>query len=143
MADSRIKLTNVVFSSQATVLFDLPDIPGRVVQVGTVIWMVNSFTAPTGIALVLHHNISLNVTLSVNDFASAWCRIDQAASNGGPPPGVVFFDPPYELIGRQRFDHVASAGAVIGTLSVIYTLRNEPNTTIWNELRRRTSFEKG
>lgn len=141
---AQIKFERVSFSTQATVITRLPDIPGVIVQVHRVLWMVSSFSAVTAITVVLDHNISLAVTLSVNDFASRWCRIDQAASGGGPPHGdYPFWPEPYELVGAQRFDHVASAGTVIGTLAIIYSTRRERNRTLWNEIRARTSFERG
>jgi len=137
-------MTRVSFSTQATVIVPLPDIPGRVVQVHRVLWMVSSFSAATAISIILDHNVSTAVTMSVNDFGSRWVRIDQAASGGGPPHGEYVFSPePYELIGPQRFDHVASAGTVIGTLAIFYSMRGERNRTLWNALRARTSFERG
>lgn len=143
MASSRIKMTALIFSTQATVLVPLPDLPNQVVQVSSVIWQLGTFTAATGVVVVMHHNVSLAVTLSVNDFGSAWCRLEHAASNGGPAPAVVEYNPPYELVGPQRCDHVSSAGTVIGSLLIIYTMRAEPSDVLWNALRRRTSFEKG
>jgi len=137
-----VKLTRLSFSIQSTVLIELPDIPGEVVQVNDVLWMVSSFTMDTAITVILHHNTALSVSLSVNDFGSAWCRMDQA-SGGGPPQVGYHFADPYELVGRQRCDFVASAGSVIGTLAILYSVRAEPNRTLWNGLRRTTSFERG
>jgi len=131
------------FSSQTTQLVRLPDIPGQVVQVHLVHWAISSFSAVTGIALTLDHNVNLNITLSTNsDSKSQWWAGDQAHSGGGSAPITIPYRPPYELVGAQRFDHISSAGTVVGKLIILYTMRLERNRTVWNELRARTSFER-
>jgi len=128
-------------TSIATVLARLPDIPGQVVEVRRVIFNLTSFSAATAVAIVLHHNINLNVTLSTVNLTAQWAQMDVGASNGGPAPMHVPFDPPYDLVGAQRVDAQLSAGTAAGILMIIYTVRREPNRTVWNELRNRTSFE--
>lgn len=112
-------------------------------QVSRVIWSVESFSSATGTGIRLYHDVDVSKTLA---FASIppnlWMNISQALSGGADSQGEVVFTPPYELVGLQRFDHISSAGTVIGHLSIHYTIRMESNRTRWNELRSRTSFER-
>lgn len=140
----RYKSVMATFSTQATILVQLPDVPGEVVMVHRVLWMVSSFSDVTAIALTLDHNVNIAVTLSTDASSkSQWWAGDQGASGGTPPHVDVAYSPsPYELVGLQRFDHIASVGTVSGRLIILYTTRREPNRTKWNELRSRTSFER-
>jgi len=141
---TRVKVLRVSFSTQATVLVELPDIPGLVVEVRQVNWYLESFSAETAVALRLYHNIDLSVTLAFARVpGDVWWSVGQAVGTGGPSPVQTVYDPPFDLIGAQRFDHVASAGTVIGHLVIHYTTRRESNRTLWNDLRARTSFERG
>jgi hypothetical protein len=137
----------VTFTTQATILLPLPDIPGQVVQVRRVLWMASSFSVSTAVSIGLDHNVSLAVTLSTTESrGSRWCAIEDPHDDdggSGHPRLVEFGEWPYELVGLQRFDHVSSAGTVSGRLQVLYTLRREGNRTRWNDLRARTSFERG
>lgn len=140
----RHHLEYLSFSTQETRIIEFPDIPGEVVQIWRVSFQVQSFTAATAIALRLVHNVNLAVTLAVNaeQLPNVWATVDQAASGGGPPQAITEFWPePYELLGRQRLDMVSSAGTVQGILSIMYTTRSEPNRTLWNRIRRSTSFD--
>ena len=138
------KIEPLSFSTQETVITQLPDLPGQVVEVRRLIFGVQSFTLATAVAVRLDHNVSLAITLGVNvDLATNWAAFDVAMSGGGPPLLDVVFDVPYELIGPQRIDVVSSAGTVIGALQILYTSRSEPNRVLWNALRARTSFERG
>lgn len=138
-----IKLSRAVYSTQTLQIIRLPDIPGWVVRVHRVTHFVSSFSAAAAVSAVLNHNVNLGETLSINDFGSAWCRIDQAIT-AEVPPGVQVYDPePYELIGPQRWISIASAGNVISVLSIIYSMRRERNKVLWNALRAKTSFERG
>ncbi len=143
MASTRVKIVRASFSTQATILVDLPDVPGEVVQVSRVLWMVESFSAVTGTGIRLYHDVDISKTLA---FASIppnlWMNISQGLSGGSDSQAEVVFTPPYELVGKQRFDHISSAGTVVGHLTIHYTTRPERNTTTWNELRSRTSFER-
>jgi len=139
---TRTKLTALSFSTQETVLIDLPDLPGQVLQVGRVLWMPGSFAGVTAVSIALHHNTSLAGTLALTDFGSMWMRIDQHLNTVGYYVPYDF-EPPLELVGRQRCDVVSSSGTVTGVLAILYTLRTEPNRTLWNDLRARTSFERG
>lgn len=142
MASSRTLIVPVIpTTSIATTLLRLPDIPGQVVEVRRLIFNLTSFSAATAVAIAFHHNVNLNVTLSTTNFTSQWAQMDVGASNGGPAPMHIPFDPPYELVGVQRADAQLSAGTAAGILMVIYTVRRESNRTVWNELRARTSFE--
>lgn len=125
-----------------TRLMRLPDIPGQVVEVRRVTFGLTSFSSATAVTAVFHHNVSLNITLSVGDFTDAWGRITAAASGGSPPFEPLVFDVPYDLVGVQRLDYQLSAGTGAGLVMVTYTVRRERNETVWNELRARTSFER-
>ncbi len=141
----KVKRTFVSFTSQSTTLVELPDIPGQVVQVRAVHWFTSSFSQTASFVAILDHNISLAVTLSTTeDRESMWFPgIGFVDVDGPSEQPSLRYDPPYELIGKQRFDHLATAGAMSGMLVILYTLRRESNRTVWNELRSRTSFEKG
>ena len=125
-----------------TRLMRFPDIPGQVVEIRRVIFGLTSFTSATAVTCVFHHNIDTSITLSVGDFTDAWGRITAGASGGTPHFAPLVFEPPYDLIGTQRMDYQLSAGTGEGLVMVMYTVRREPNRTIWNELRSRTSFER-
>ena len=145
MASSRSLIIPVagMTTSVITRLLRLPDIPGQVVEVRRVIFNLTSFSAATAVAIVLSHNVNLAVTLSTVDFTAQWAQMDVGASNGGPAPMHVPFEPPIEMVGVQRVDSQLSAGTAEGVLMVVYTVRRERNRTVWNELRARTSFETG
>jgi len=142
MDHTRVKIVRASFSAQGTLLVDLPDIPGQVVLVSRVLWMVESFSAGTAIGIRLYHDTDTSKTL---EFAAIppnlWMNISQALVDAADSQAEVVFTPPYELIGRQRFDFITSAGTVVGHLTIHYTTRPERNRTVWNELRARTSFE--
>lgn len=143
MPGTRVKILRLAFSTQAVVLVELPDIPGIVVLVSRVLFMVESFSAATAIGVRLYHDTDVSKTLAFTDIPGAlWFSGSQAASGGGPPHVDVEYHPPYELVGAQRCDHISSAGSVVGHLVVHYTTRREGNRTLWNELRSRTSFER-
>jgi len=129
-------------TSIVTVLLRLPDIPGQVVEVRRLTFNLTSHSAFTGVAVAFHHNVNLNETLSVGDFTSQWARMNLGVGLiEGAQPMHIPFDVPYDLVGVQRWDTQLSAGTAEATLMVIYTVRREPNRTVWNELRARTSFE--
>lgn len=129
-------------TSIVTVLLRLPDIPGQVVEVRRLMFNLTSHSAFTGLATAFHHNVNLNVTLSVGDFTSQWARMNLGVGLiEGAQPMHIPFDPPYDLVGVQRWDTQLSSGTAEATLMVNYTVRMERNKTIWNELRARTSFE--
>ena len=143
MADTRVKIVRLSFSTQDVVLVQLPDIPGIVVEVHQVLWNVESFTDVTGIGIRLYHDIDVSKTLAFSEIPGAlWCAISQGLSGGADVQALVRFDPPYDLVGAQRLDHISSVGTVVGHLTIHYTTRREPNRTVWNELRSRTSFER-
>lgn len=143
MAGTRVKIVRLSFSTQSVVLVELPDIPGLVVLVSQVLWSVESFSQVTGIGIRLYHDIDVSKTLAFSEIPGAlWCNISQGLSGAADVQAVVAFQPPYELIGAQRLDHISSAGTVVGQLTIHYTTRREPNRTVWNELRSRTSFER-
>lgn len=126
----------------ATNLVQLPDLPGLVVQVWFVAFMVRSVSEATAVSFTLHHNIG-TTAISVNDFGSMWTH-GAGAYSGTANPGQIaipFWPEPYELIGTQRWDAQPSAGTVSAILQIHYTLRRERNRTVWNMLRSRTSFE--
>lgn len=125
-----------------TRLMRFPDIPGQVVEVRRVTFGLTSFSSATAVTVVFHHNVNLNITLSVGDFTDAWGRITAGASGGTPPFEPLVFDPPYDLVGVQRLDYQLSAGTAEGLVMAVYTVRRERNRTVWNELRSRTSFER-
>lgn len=146
MASSRV-LHGIVngITGQTTVLLRIPDIPGSVAQIHAVIGQIQSFSASSAVTFALYHNTDLGVTLGVNsNLASQWCHLELPVDvDAAVVSPVVFpFSVPYELVGVQRWDAVPSAGTVTALISVVYTLRNEPNRTLWNEIRRRTSFER-
>ncbi len=143
MPAPRVKIVRLSFTTQSTVLVELPDIPGVVVEVSRVLWMVESFSTATAVGVRLYHDIDMSRTLA---FASIppnlWASFSQGINVEGPAPIVIAFTPPYQLIGVQRLDFISSAGSVIGLLTIHYTVRKESNRTLWNELRARTSFER-
>ncbi len=143
MAGTRVKIVRLAFSTQATVLVQLPDIPGVVVLVNRVLWMIESVSAVAAIGVRLYHDTDVSKTLAFADIPGAlWFSSSQGGLSGDPPPVDIGYEPPLELIGVQRCDHVASTGNVIGHLVIHYTTRRERNRTVWNELRARTSFER-
>ena len=126
-------MVRLSFSTQATELVELPDIPGIVVEISRVLWQVRSFTAATAIGIRLYHDVDVSKTLAFGDLPpNLWCSLSQAASNGGPAPAEVIYTPPYELIGPQRLDFISSAGTVTGEIQIHYTIRREGNRTVWN-----------
>ncbi len=132
-------------TSQTTVLLRFPDIPGQVVEIHAVIGQVQSFSASAAISMALYHNSDLGVTLGMNtEIKGQWAHlelpVDIDAAVVTPVP--IWFPVPYDLVGVQRWDVVPSAGTITAFISVIYTVRSEGNRTLWNELRRRTSFER-
>lgn len=128
---------------QSFELIELPDIPGIVVEVRRVLVNVESVSTATGMGFRLYHNISNAVTLPFSEVPSSlWFWASLQATNEMAMADVEY-SPPYDLIGKQRYDTIGSAGAAITGLTILYTTRREPNRTVWNELRRRTSFEKG
>lgn len=140
---TRVKIVRRSFSLQGTVLVDLPEIPGVVVQVSRVLWMVESFSAVTAVGIRLYHDIDVNKTLAFAEIPpNLWMLISQGLSGGSDSQAEVVFSPSYDLVGKQRFDFVSSAGTVVGHLTIHYTTRAERNRTVWNELRARTSFER-
>ncbi len=143
MAASRTLLaSSSPTTSIVTVLLPLPDIPGQVVEVRRLIVSLTSHSAFTAFSNAFHHNVNLNRTLSLGDFTSQWAHTDLGVGLiEGAPPMHVPFDVPYDLVGVQRWDSQLSSGTAEAKLMVIYTVRREPNRTVWNELRARTSFE--
>lgn len=140
---TRVKIVRASFSTQDVILVDLPDIPGKVVEVHRVLWMTESFSSTTAIGIRLYHDVDVSKTLAFAAIPpNLWMNISQGLSGGSDSQGEVVFTPPYDLIGVQRFDHISSAGTVIGHLTIHYTMRSERNRTVWNELRARTSFER-
>lgn len=140
----RYKDIFVTFNTQTTRLVPLPDLPGVVVLVHQVTFQMSSFSDVTAATVVLDHNIEEGLTLSVtSESTSRWFASDQGASGGGPAPTVHRYDPPYELVGKQRLDALSSVGTVSGRLVIHYTTRRESNRTRWNALRMLTSFERG
>ena len=140
---TRVKNVRLSFSTQGVVLVDLPDIPGVVVEVRRVLWMVESFTDVTGIGVRLYHDIDVSKTLAFGETPdNLWMIIAQGLSGGADSQAEVVYDPPYDLVGKQRCDFISSVGNVVGYLQIHYTTRREPNRTVWNELRQRTSFER-
>lgn len=132
-------------TSQTTRLLRLPDLPGHVVEVHSVIGHVQSFSANTAVSYGLYHNTDLGVTLGMNtELAGQWAHLEMPVdTDAGPPATPVFHFPvPYELIGVQRWDMAMSGGTITALISIVYTLRREPNKTLWNAIRRRTSFER-
>jgi len=132
-------------TAQTTRLVELPDIPGRVVQVWAVHFDLQSFSATTAVVHALSHDVNLGTTLSSNDVAGQWLHAEQSHDTDGPGQGhivVPFWPEPYELVGTQRWDIVPSAGTIIPFMTVHYTIRTERNRTNWNLLRARTSFER-
>ncbi len=126
-----------------TTLVRLPDIPGEVVEVRGLVFNLVSFSSATALKVVFHHNVNLAETLSTADTTDAWAWMASGASGGGPRPLKLAFEPPFELVGVQRMDTLLSAGTGEADLVVLYTTRKEPNRTLWNALRARTSFERG
>lgn len=132
-------------TQQTTVLMRLPDLPGWVVEVLSVIVGVQSFSANTAVTSALYHNTDLGVALGINtNLAGQWCHLenplDTDAAVGAQT--VFAFPVPYELIGVQRWDCAVSGGTTTVVMSILYTLRREANRTLWNDIRRRTSFER-
>lgn len=141
----RVKRTFVNATvSQQTTMIQLPDIPAVVVEVRRVIWLLSSFDATSALATILDHNVNEAVTLSTTeDRDSMWFPGHNAYDvDGFGVQANIEYSPPYDLIGKQRFDYLASGGNLSGMLVILYTLRREPNKTLWNELRGRTSFER-
>ena len=142
MPSTQVKIVRASFSTQNVILVELPDIPGIVVLVSRVLWHVESFSAVTGVGIRLYHDVDVSKTLAFNEIPpNLWMSISVGLS-GAAQSAEVVYTPPYELVGVQRFDHVSSAGTVVGHLSIHYTTRTERNRTVWNELRARTSFER-
>lgn len=140
---SRVKFARTsVSTAQTTELIELPDIPGIVVLISRVLVMLESASTGTGMGFRLYHNISLALTLP---FASVpgdlWFWASLQATNEAAVASVAY-DPPYELVGKQRYDTIGSAGSAIVGLTIIYDTRRERNRTAWNEIRARTSFER-
>jgi len=124
-------------------IVQFPDRPHYVVQVHRVTSFISSHSLATAVGTIFDHNISLAITIQINDFPSTWCRIDQAVTDS-PPSGVQEYDPaPLELAGPQRLILVNSAGVITVITTVVYSLRFERSIDKWNELRARTSFERG
>ena len=140
---TRVKNVSLIFSTQSVVLVDLPDIPGLVVEVRRVRWMVESFSDVTSMGVRLYHDIDISKTLAFGEVPdNLWCNIAQGLSGGADSQAEVVFEPAYDLIGPQRCDFIAAVGTVAGYLTIHYTTRKEANRTVWNELRSRTSFER-
>lgn len=131
---------HLTFSGVGADFIQFPDLPGWVVQILRVSWQAVSFSAEAGVALNLNHNVANNV-IPINDFASTWCRLN-IASGGNRDVFQDFSAEPLDLIGLQSAHFTISAGTLDSTLAIIYRLRRESNRTLWNAIRRRTSFEK-
>lgn len=134
------------WTAQETVLVPLPDLPGQVVEIHSVIGQIQSSSVLSVISYGLYHNVDLSITLGMDlEIGQQWAHLELRTGTGRTQstPAVIHFPVPYDLVGLQRWDMTASAGTVVGTLSVIYTLRQERNRILWNELRARTSFEQG
>lgn len=138
-----LRIATALDTQTRTTLLPFPDIPGKVVEVRRLIFSLDSFSATTALLVVFNHNVNLAETLSLGDATSAWAWIAAGASGGGPEPMHIPFDPPFELIGPQRMDTQLSAGTAAARIMAIYTIRREPNRTLWNALRAETSFERG
>lgn len=136
---------NEFSTTQESQLIYLPDIPGQVVEVHNVIGQVVSFSASSANLVALYHNTDLGTVLNANDFGAQWCRLELSTNTGAAivSPVSIYYPVPYELVGPQRMDTLASAGNVDVVVMIIYTMRAEPNRTLWNALRQRTSFERG
>jgi len=131
-------------STQTTILVQLPDLPGIVVQIWALFFSLASFSANAGVAHAMHHDVNRGVTLSVFDFGSQWAHANTPVDTDGPGTLFVpiYFQPePYELIGTQRWDLLPSGGTVQCDLMIHYTTRIERNRTRWNLMRSKTSFE--
>ncbi len=143
-SDTRVKFARTSVSvTQTFELLELPDIPGVVVQVRRVKVRLESASTGTGMGFRLYHNIDDSVTLPFSDVpGTLWFWASMQATNEHASEEQVY-DPPYELIGKQRYDTIGSAGTAIVGLTIIYTTRRERNRTLWNEMRARTSREGG
>jgi len=143
-SDTRVKFERTSVSTVQTFqLIELPDIPGIVVQVRRVVVRVASISTGTGMAFRLYHNIDDSVTLAFADIpGTLWFDVDIQGTVENTWAETVY-DPPYELIGKQRYDTLGSAGTASAGLMIMYTTRKERNRTLWNEIRARTSREGG
>jgi len=132
-------------TSQTTKLVELLDLPGIVVRVWSVQFMLSSFSESVAVAHALRHDVNLGTTLSTADMPGQWAHAEQPQDSDGAGLSniiVPFWPEPYELIGTQRWDVNLSAGTISVKVAIHYTLRKEPNKTRWNLLRARTSFER-
>jgi len=135
-----ILLEQFSFSAVGAIFFRLPDLPGWVVQVHRAAWRITSWTSGQSASLMLNHNVANN-NISVNDLETAWARLN-VRSDVGMGDEQVYTPEPYELVGKQSAHFSLSGGTIDGILAIVYGMRREPNRTLWNALRARTSFEK-
>jgi len=131
-----------VGAGQTVQIIALPDLVGWVVQVHSVRAAFESFTAVTATFSLLAHNIGLGFTFQTGEADNAWAQ-NPMIGDGPAMASVERFHEPYELIGPQRWVVINSAGTVVIRLSISYSMRREPNRTLWNEIRRRTSYSTG
>lgn len=142
---SRTLIAHRSASSQGTgQLLRLPDIPGLVVEVRSVIAQVQGVTVSSSVSHGLYHNTDQSVVHGINIVEEQWLHFEQAAVLDATPATFnrIDFDEPYDLAGPQKWEMAMSAGTVVAIMTIIYTTRKEKNRTIWNELRARTSFER-
>lgn len=120
----------------------LPDHNLTVVRVHRVKLQVEAFSEATTIGSLLAHDIGPGFTFQTNEPGNAWNQIYLGFStlSPGPATGEQVYDEPYELAGPQRWVVINAAGTVTVRLSVVYSLRREPNLTVWTALRQKTSF---
>lgn len=94
----------------------------------------------TALASLLAHNTGPGFTFQSTDPSTAWAQLF-LIGDGHAIRGEQVYDPePYELIGKQRWVNINSAGTTTVRLAVVYSMRREPNRTLWNDLRAKTSF---
>lgn len=129
-------------AGQIPQIVPFPDIPHVVVQVTSVRITLSTFPAASAIVNILDHNTDLSITVQTNDSPTMWAKIANSFSFEPNAIHPILYDPMYELAGPQRWVLLISTGTVTAELMVQYTLRREPNLTLWTAIRKRTSIEK-
>lgn len=132
----------IIGAGQTFQVLRLPDFPGWVVQVHRVKVQFETFSEATSVGSLLAHDIGPGFTFQTGEPENAWNQLFMGATAALPGlPNEQVYDPaPYELAGAQRWVVINAAGTVIVRLSVLYSLRREPNKVLWTALRLRTSF---
>lgn len=141
---SRTLLAFRAESSQGTgQILQLPDIPGQVVEVRSVIVEEQGVNASTAISHALYHNIDQSVVHGINIVEEQWCHFEMPTVLDVAPGrrSWIDFAVPYDLVGPQKWE-MSVTQLTQCILTIVYTVRREPNKTIWNELRARTSYER-